>query len=533
MTSNTLSESTLTPGDFIEIVKRRKWALLVPTLFIFLVTGVIALVLPPVYISSSTILIEEQQVPDDFVMATVTTYVEQRLQAINQRIMSYSRLMEIIERFNLYEDLREDLTDDEVVEKMRNDIVLEPISTETIDPRTGRATEATIAFTLSYEGEYPSTVQRVANVLASLFLEENIKVREQQTQETTRFLEAELKQVKAKLSILENKIAKFKEKNFNRLPELLQANLQSLNLIEQSMERLKAQMRSFSERQGYLNTQLASIPAKTKSEMDENRARMELLKIQLINLKADYSDEYPDVIKVKSEIAELEKTVDRLSSRESADQNLPDNPLYITLASQLASAEAEIDSIKRQIQDLDKKADDYRKRIAATPQVEKHYNALLIDRERTQIKYGELMTDLMEARVAQGLEKEQKAEHFTLIEPARFPEKPYKPNRLAIILIGVVLGIGAGVGIASLREFSDHSVRTVDDLMLAGLYPVLSTVPEIVTQKDKSRRRIKVILLVFFTIAVIAGGIAALHYLVMDLDIFWAKLMRKMVQLGF
>jgi hypothetical protein len=138
------------------------------------------------------------------------------------------------------------------------------------------------------------------------------------------------------------------------------------------------------------------------------------------------------------------------------------------------------------------------------------------------------MQKFMETQVAHGLEEEQKGERFTLIEPARLPVKPVKPNRLAIVLIGFVLGIGAGVGLASLREFSDQSVRDARSLSAATGFPVLAGIPEIVTAGDRRRRRIRKILLIAGIIVSMVSAVLIFHYFVMDLYVFQAKLMRKL-----
>jgi hypothetical protein len=164
--------------------------------------------------------------------------------------------------------------------------------------------------------------------------------------------------------------------------------------------------------------------------------------------------------------------------------------------------------------------------------VEKEFKSMIMEESSTRAKYDDLLKKLMDAKLAQGLEKEQKGEHFTLIEPARFPEKPYKPNRLAILLIGFVLSIGAGVGMASLREFSDRSVMDVDSLMLAGFMPVLGSIPEIVTQGDQTKKRATRLGAVLVIMIALVAGVLAFDMFVMDLDIFWVKLMRKFVQWG-
>ncbi len=211
-----MEPSVKTPGDYIEILKRRKWSMILPALIIFLAAAVVALALPSIYKSTATILIEEQEIPADFVATTVTSFVEQRLQSINQRVMTYTKLLDIINRYKLYQDLREKRVTEEIVEKMSEDILFEPISVEAIDRRTGRPTTATIAFTLSYEGKHPQTVQQVTNVLTSLFLRENLAVRERQTEETSKFIEAEMSKVQADLDKIEKAIQKIHARHYTR-----------------------------------------------------------------------------------------------------------------------------------------------------------------------------------------------------------------------------------------------------------------------------------------------------------------------------
>ena len=524
-----METSPMAPMDYMNILQRRKWSLILPALIVFLIAVAVALALPSIYMSTSTILIEEQDIPADFVMATVTSYVEQRLQSINQRMMSFTKLSEIIQRLNLYPELRDKRTAEEIVEKMQEDTILEPVSTEVVDRRTGRPTAATIAFTLSYQGKNPNTVQQVANVLTSLFLSENLQVRETQAKETSAFLESEMEKIKEKLADLESLVADFKNEHINELPELLQLNLQSLDRSERDFGLAKEQLRNLNERTVYYQNQLAGIEPFLETEEDMfSQRRLEELKVELVHLTKTFSDEYPDVRKTRAEIAQLEKQLAEAETARKADQKLPDNPAYINLSAQLTNARAEINLLQHQIKELELSAIEFRRRIAATPKVEEAYNALIGERNNTQAKYDDLMRKHMEAGVAQGLEKDQKGERFTLIDPARLPEKPFKPNRLAIMLIGLVLGIGAGIGFAALREFSDDAVRNPDQLELVTKFPVLAGIPPIITRADIVRRRWKRIALATGTISVIVAGIVVFHFMVMDLNVFWAKLMRRL-----
>jgi uncharacterized protein involved in exopolysaccharide biosynthesis len=288
-------------------------------------------------------------------------------------------------------------------------------------------------------------------------------------------------------------------------------------------------LRDLNERKVYYQTQLASIEPYLETEEDIiSQRRLEELKVELVHLTKRFSEEYPDVRKTRAEIKDLEKQLAKTRAVRKANRKPPDNPAYINLKTQLANARAEIKLLQLQIKELELSASEFRRRIAATPDVEEAYNALIAERNNTQAKFDDLMRKHMEAGVAQGLEKEQKGERFTLIDPARLPQKPLKPNRLAILLIGLVLGVGAGIGLAALREFSDDAVRNPDQLEFATKFPVLAGIPPIITKKDIIRKRWQRVALVTGTIGVIVAGIVVFHFMVMDLNVFWAKLMRRL-----
>ena len=519
-----MEEQSFELDRYIGILKRRKWHLVIPTILIMAASAAVALLWPSVYKSSATILIEEQDIPSDFVMTTVTGYAEQRIQATRQRIMSTSRLVEIINRFGLYAAYKDRWTTEEIVDKMREDIHLDLISADTIDRRTGRPAVATIAFTLSYEGRNASTVQRVAEMLVSLFLNENREVRQRQTSETTEFLKDEAQRVNVRLDAIEAQLTDFKARHVNALPEMLRVNLSALESKTSAIQRVDTQIRSLKEREAYLETQLAGIP----KQEDPATARLRLLKLDLLDLKSKFSDDYPDVRKLNDEIAELERRVAKKESNSAAADEQPDNAAYITLAAQLSSTRNELKSFLQQKAELTKEIAMYRQRVESTPKIEQAYRSLLIDRDSTRAKYEDLLRKEMEARVALGLEKEQRGERFTLIDPARLPEKPYKPNRLAIMLIGVVLGAGAGVAVAAFSEFADQSIRTAFDLTKISTLPILVSIPTIITPWERRRRRWRYLSWSGAGLLLVAVGIVAFHTLVMDLDVFWAKLLRKM-----
>ncbi|OHB26816.1 MAG: chain-length determining protein [Desulfuromonadaceae bacterium GWC2_58_13] len=507
------------------ILRRRVWSLVIPAVVVFITALVLAFTLPAVYRSDSTILIEDQEIPRDYVLTTVTGFAEQRLQGITQRLMSATRLLEIINRYNLYADKREKWTNEETIQQMRRDLDFEPISSDVIDPRSGRPVAATIAFRLSYQGRDPSVVQQITSFLTSLYLEENLKVREAQTRGATRFLEEEMAQVKRQLEEIDARIGDFKRKNPNNIPELITFNIQTLDRTERDIEQFNAQLSVLGERESYLETQLAGLSATDDSP---DRQRLVELRLQLASLLTRVSEEYPDVGKLRAEIAELEQFFHRNSGADAGLDTRPDNPVFVTLSAQLAGVRSEIEAGRQQLRDYFQKRDEFRSRIENAPLVEEGYKTLLAGRNTVQAKYDDLSGRYMEARVAQGLEKGQMGERFTLIEAATFPEKPISPNRMAIILLGFVLAPLAGGGMAALREFIDHSAHCAEDLNRHVKLPVLASIPLIVTASELRRSRRRRLQVQVGTVILVVVALLVFHFFIMDLYVFWARVVRKL-----
>lgn len=504
------------------MVNRRKWYLILPAFLTIAISVCVALMLPAVYKSESTILIKEQDIPGEYVKAGMTAYAEQRIQAIQQKVMTSAKLLELIERFDLYAELKEKKTTDEIVSIMSGDLKLTPVNAELQDPKTGREKVMTIAFTISYEGKNPTKVQQVVSTITSLYLSEDLQEREQVAEETVSFLNDEIDRVKRSMAEKEARLSQFKKDNIEVLPEFFQLNMQYLSRTESAIERETERLSSLNERKEYLETQLANV--RPNEEIPEE-GMLKKLEMQLANLKSQFSDQYPDVIKAKKEIEKVRAVVEE---KRVESEGKPDNPVYISLSSQLAGTRLDITSSRQQIAQLKRQLESYREKTAATPQIEETYNRMLADINNLKFKYNELQQKAMEASLSLSLQTEQKGERFTLIEPARLPEKPYKPNRLAIVLIGIVLGIGSGVGLAALVEFADTSFRDAETLERITGFPVLVEIPMIVTLRDRLRRTIRVGVTVTLFLLLVAGGLTAFHFYVMDLNVLTAKIMNRL-----
>ncbi|MBF0413335.1 MAG: chain-length determining protein [Desulfamplus sp.] len=517
-----MEENTLGIGDIIAIINLRKWFLILPALLIITASVCIALLLPSIYKSESTILIKEQDIPGDYVKTSMTSYAEQRIQSINQKVMTSSRLLELINRFDLYADLKQKKTTDEIIAIMSKDIKLQPVNVELPDPKTGREKIMTIAFSISYEGKNAAKTQQVVSAITSFYLSEDLQDREQQASETVTFLNAEIERVKKSMDEKESVLSNFKQANIQSLPEVFQLNIQTLNAAENAIEREQERLQGLKERADYLQSQLATL--KSNVEIEEE-IRLKQLEMQLANLKSQFSDQYPDVVNAKKEIEKIRSVVRK---KKAENKGQPDNPAYIAISSQLAATRSDMASSREQIAQLKRQSDQYRVKVAATPKTEETYNQMVSEIGNLKYKYNELQQKVMEATLSLSLQTEQKGERFTLIEPARLPEKPYKPNRLAIILIGFVLGIGAGVGMAALAEFADTSFRNAESLERATGFPVLAEIPRIITFKDRVHRTLKWSIGVVALVAIIAGGLAAFHFYVMDLNVLTVKIMNRL-----
>ena len=569
----------------IRSILRRRWRLFlflaVPT---FLTAAVTAVVLPPVYQSSARILVEEQQIPREYVQTTVTSYVEERLQTITQQIMSRSKLLDIIGRFNLYPDMRRSTTIEEVLEVMRKAINMKTVSASVIDPRSGRSSQATIAFSISYEGKDPGVVQKVADTLASLYLDENLKSREKQATNTTSFLQQELDQLRAQAEVLEGQIGAFKRAHAGALPENSQMNQQNRDRLAQDLERLTIELRSLQERKVYLEGQLALVspvmPRESGQEPSDPRLRLRDLRLKLAALRGRVSDQHPDVKMLRKEIQQIEaeigpdedpavqavqaaqlaalqeqltqkrtelgpqhpdvlalaKSVEVLAKdlqnskpRSNASDPWPEasNPAFINLKTQLASVEVEIRGLTEERRRVEQRMRDVEGRVARAPLVEQDYAKLTRDYQTAQRKYDDIMAKLMEAKVAQGMEESQRAERFTILDPAPYPEKPYKPNRKAIVLIGLVLALGAGVGGAAARESFDHSVKSTFDILDLTDLPVLCALPFIEEDKAPSTGGRGLVLWLVGGVCAAATCLLLIHLLYSPLDVLWFRLLRK------
>ncbi|MDY6971063.1 MAG: XrtA system polysaccharide chain length determinant [Thermodesulfobacteriota bacterium] len=511
--------------DYLEIGLRRKWLIILPFIVITLGAIVWAYQLPPIYRAGTLILIQKQRVPEAYIKPTVTTGIGERLHTISQQIMSRTRLEKIINEFDLYSDLRQSLFMEEIVTKMRKDIALEVKGGE--------------AFELFYDGKDPKVVSMVANRLASLFIEENLKMREDLAEGTTEFLDRELLRVKKQLEEQEEAIRAFKERNIGALPEQLDANLRTLEQLQVQSQAVTTSIESAKGRKMSLQNQvshLSGLEAQIDTDLvdigtvesAESSPTLENLKELLSSLRVRYTEKHPDVLRVKAQIKRLEEEIqsqeepifDEVAEEDPYADSSPGlaHSFYDTMTLELEGVDLEISKLNKEQAKLKEKIAAYQKRIEDTPKREQQLVALHRDYGNTQKNYESLLDKRLNAQIAANMEKVQKGERFKILDPARTPQKPFKPNRKRIVLLAMLLALGCGVGLTIGAEYLDHSFRDIDDLEQYLGLQALASIPKIVTDEDSRRRKTKkrVVLASSLGLMLVTASLLIIHFLVLD-----------------
>ncbi len=577
-----MDEEVKTPQDYLALAMRRKWHFLLPALAVFLLTSTIAFLLPSVYRSAAVVLIEEPDVPRELVFSTITSYADQRLQTIYHRATTTQNLMQIINKFDLYPDAREVLPVTEVVDAMRKNVSMDLISADVIDPKTGRPGQATIAFSLAFEHDNPAVTQKVANELVTLYLGENIRTRQEKAAETSTFLDNEADLLEKEIADLERQLAELKERNLGSLPEQLHYNMQLIERGETELRDLERRAQALRQQQIYLQSELSQVSpygsyqaggVPVLSATDQLKA----LRTQLITVSGRYGPEHPDVVKLRREIAALEREtgvgpdpaliraeirkvetdlavareryadshpdVIKLNRQLSALENSlakagrapgglrggqsADNPLFIQMNAQVQSIGSELAAVEQQKVRTKEKLAEYEERIMAIPLVEREYMRIVRELENANSKYQDIKGKQMAAQLGEALETERKSERFTLIEPPQVPTEPASPNRLAIMVLGFILSLGVGVGGAALSEMLDQSVHNSRQLAaITGATP-LAVVPYIKTRDDTIKTWRRGAIYAAAGCVVLGVGLTFFHYNIKPLDVLWSVAQRR------
>ena len=481
------------PDEIIEIILKRRWLIIVPFCFTMLVGVYLAMTLPKLYKAGTLILIQPQKVPTSFVQPIVSSDMETRISTISQQILSRSNLEKIIQQFKLFnEPENSKMFFEDKIEKLRLRIKVDVTRTR------GDAD----AFSISYTGEDPEKVMQIANTLASFFIDESLKIREETALGTNTFLDVELESMRKRLEEKEAYLKTYRERYMGGLPEQLDTNLRVLDRLQEQLNSKQQGLRDAQNRLDLLNAQMlarekslessvASQAPNSAIESGEMDTSLQLarLKEQLAVLKTRYTEAHPDIQRLQTIIAKMEKESIGKIQGAAPGQGIP-SVQSMERRKRQDEVLIEIQTLKADIQSITNQIQIYQKRVEDTPKREQELLSIKRDYQNIMASYNSLLGRKLEAELAVNMEKKQKGEQFRIIDSARLPEKPVSPNMKKLFAIFVVIGIGIGGGFTFLLEFLDHSFKRPDDIESYLGIPVLATIPLIVQPRTLFKKRI-------------------------------------------
>ena len=521
--SVSLSELIFT---YLDMFWRRK--LIIAILFpLVLVLGIaVVLVLPQVYRSSALILIEGQEIPQELVKSTVSKHAEQQIEVIQARILTVSKISDMIEEYGLYpSDTYQ--APSELADRFRQNIEIEMISAD-LPGQWGGVTKTNVAFQMSFLDDSPVRAQQVASHLVTLFLDENVKSRVSKAAETSAFLQEEADKMQAEVSVLEDRMAAFKVEFSDSLPEMLQFNLQVVSTLEERLDTLQEAYDTAREQQQYLTSELSNTPRHLNAQGGDGlsvESSISQLRSQLQSLQRRYSESHPSVIRVKEEIQGLKEQRDADPEEVIGEAS---NPAYRRINRELDQVNAELERIEVQRQEVDSQLEDYHDRVERTYQVERGYIDLSRDYEARLEKYRELREKQLQAEVSESLEAENKSESFVLVEPPQVPDFPSEPNRVVLALGVLIAAAGASFGGAFAIELLNPRVRGASAItQLIGSEPMV-VLPYISNTEDIVNNRATVVRWAVGMAIFLTSILLLFHFVVMPLDMLFEKVLNKL-----
>jgi polysaccharide chain length determinant protein (PEP-CTERM system associated) len=474
----------------IDIFRRRRLLATAVAGAVFASAVSFAVYLPDLYKASAVVLVE-RPVPESFVRSAAAGELDSRLHIIKQETLSRTRLTELITRFELYPDLRKRYPLDAVLDQMRHDMEIELTGPEQV---SGRKT--TVAFKLSYTGAKGSTVADVTNALAAFYVDQNHSIRSYEATQTADFLKAQLDVTKTTLDRREHDIRDYTSRHPGELPQQVEVNLAAL-------ERLNTQLRLNGERQlKVLEDREKLAQATTPVTFDTPHVeqvttvplesdRLARLKRELQLLEGQFTSRYPDVMRLKTEIAVLERQQQDAILREAQPEKIalgtrdaaPDTTAAfspsIAPGKTLKGLGQELDRLKTEEASLRTSIAALEKRLESVPEREQEFGRITRDYQGSKDLYDSLLKRYEEAHVGESMEADRQGERFRVLEPALPPPSPVAPNRVRLVIVGLLLAAATGVGAALVAEQFDPTFHSGAALREFTSVPVLATIPYI------------------------------------------------------
>jgi polysaccharide chain length determinant protein (PEP-CTERM system associated) len=449
--------------------------------------------LPDLYRATAIVLID-RPVAEGFVRPTVAGELETRLHIIKEETLSRERLKGLIERFDLYPELRADGAIESALQRTRDDIYVEQTGPEQFSGRT-----KTVAFKLNYTGRNRDTVAEVTNAIASFYVQQNDRMRSQEAAQATQFLKEQLDEAKKELDRQEQTIKSYQTRNVGQLPQQFELNLAAL-------DRLNTQLRINGERQlraieqkGRLTDDALILesgsPGAATEETDRSQDRLEKLRGDLKQLETQYTTKHPDVQRLRDEISRLERAI----AAEPPPAKIPGSPavdaaqVYSRLGrsrrQSIQSLDAEIAKLKEEETSIRAAIATTERRLESMPARQQEFTMVSRDRQSAKDLYDSLLKRYEEAQLLESMETDRQGERFRILEAAVPPEGPSAPNRLFLMIFGVLAAIGLGAAAVILAEQFDTSFHSVDEVRSFTSVPVLATIPQIAVGRGRQLGR--------------------------------------------
>ncbi|MDH3972732.1 MAG: Wzz/FepE/Etk N-terminal domain-containing protein [Deltaproteobacteria bacterium] len=491
--------------DQVEPFIRRKWIIVISFLLVFPLSAAYALMMPKSYRSTTLILVEQQKVSEQYVTPTDATPITQRLNTISQQIMSRTNLESIIMDFNLNAP-REPGLKEKILNKLGLSMDRTPVMEVLIEEMKanievnvhGRRRGSGDAFSISFAGKDPEVTRQVTNALATMFINANLKIREQYAEGTTDFILGELKKAKLELEAQEKALSDFKTEHMGALPEQLNANLRTLDRLQLELQSVRDSIKSTKDRKLLLEAQYAAGRLAPTAGTGDILFRLNEELAGLINeersLLSLYKENYPDVILVREQIRNLETRIAEEKKKKGKKGRTAGNGVSSGSNSELMMLEGQIRLYMNREWEINKQTRHYEKRVEETPSNEQRLADLTRDYNISFQNYQQLLEKKLSARLAENLEKRQKGEKFRVLDPANLPEKPFKPNVKLIAAMGGALGIGLGMALVFLIELMNPAFRKAEDFDGVFSLPVLGQIPLFEDKPEKNiKSRLKVV----------------------------------------
>lgn len=487
---------------YLNVAQRRHLQFLIPAFLGWLLVWSASWVLPVRYKSGTMILVEEPTMPKNYITPNVSDDLQQRLQSIKQQVLSRTRLLLIIDKYQLYSGSRRHLTPDEKVVQMGKDIDIELVQ----DPQRQEIN----GFQISYSAHEPRIAQQVANDLAALFINENGRVRLEESADTTRFLEDQLEKARGHLAEQEAKVRAFQSAHEGALPSQQASNLQILSGQQTQLQSEQDALSAAKQQRSFYQTEIEQFrtvhPAThttdgTPTGLAALDGQLDTLKSKLADLSSRYTDNYPDVQSLKEQIAKTEKARDALAAQLKTKQNAAEQngagaentdeedptagaPL-LQLKGQLKANQIEIANREQSITSLKAKINDYQARLNEEPAIEQELLELNRGYDQSNQDYNDLLKKKNDSQMATSMERLQEGERFTVLDPAPLPLKPDFPNRMKLCGVGLAVGIAFGLAVVVGLEFMDDRMHSEREIKSMLPLPILSEIPEVLSFDDE------------------------------------------------